>query len=149
MRLRPAHPTRRYVLHSLHGPGGAAAEAGAPEAVRLILPFPPSANAYWRHVGGRVLLSREARAYRERCRFAAALQWKHAVVEGELRVRADVYFPDRRGDLTNREKQLLDALNGCVWVDDSQIYDWRMVRHLDKQNPRVEMTIEPMTEAAA
>jgi len=31
---------------------------------RLVLPWPPSANRYWRHVGPRVLISREGRIYR-------------------------------------------------------------------------------------
>lgn len=116
--------------------------------MRLTLPFPPSANAYWRSVNGRVLLSKEARTYRDRCTFAAALQWKAGMIHGELRVHADVYFPNRRGDLDNRSKQILDALNGIAWVDDSQIYDLRLVRHLSKENPRVEITIEAIEAAA-
>lgn len=113
--------------------------------MRITLPLPPSANTYWRHVGTRVLLSKEARAYRERCAFAAAMQWKGAPLTGPVRIHADVFMPNKRGDLTNREKQLLDAIQGRVIVDDSQVVDMRMVRHTDKDNPRVEIEI---TEAA-
>lgn len=122
--------------------------AGGPEAVRLTLPFPPSANAYWRNVNGRTLLSKEAREYRQRCQFAAALQWKAALVEGAVAFHADVFFPNRRGDLDNRGKVLLDSLQGIAFVNDSQIYDYRLVRHLDRDNPRVIVTIEPMESAA-
>ena len=68
--------------------------------MRLVLPLPPSSNRYWRSVNGRVLVSKEGREYRDRCAFAAALQWKHALVEGRLAFRADVYR-DLRGDLDN------------------------------------------------
>lgn len=116
--------------------------------MRLILPLPPSANRYWRAVRGRVLLSKEAREYRKACSLAAVCQWNGAVLGDRVRVHADVFMADLRGDLMNREKQLLDALNGAVLVDDSQVWDMRMVRHLDRVNPRVEVTIEPLEDAA-
>lgn len=117
--------------------------------MRLVLPFPPSANNYWRMVKGRMLLSRQAREYREQCAFAATLQWKHALVESAVALRLDLFFPDRRGDLDNRIKVAIDSLRGVAFVDDSQIYDLRAVRHLDRANPRVEVTVEPISEAAA
>jgi Holliday junction resolvase RusA-like endonuclease len=36
----------------------------------------------------------------------------------------------------------IDALEGTVIADDKQIWDMRMVRHLDRENPRVELTVE-------
>lgn len=108
----------------------------------LTLPLPPSANAYWRHVGSRVLLSMEARIYRNQCGLVAAAQWKGEPLAGPVRIHADVFMPDRRGDLMNREKQMLDALQGTVILDDSQVWDMRMVRHTDPRNPRVEISVE-------
>ena len=32
--------------------------------MEMLLPFPPSANHYWRHVGPRTLISREGRTFR-------------------------------------------------------------------------------------
>lgn len=113
--------------------------------IRLTLPLPPSANRYWRHVHGRVLLSKEAREYRTRCQLAAVAQHRGKPLECRVRVRADVYM-SLRGDLANREKQLMDALEHTVIKDDAQVWDLRMVRHLDRKNPRVEMTIEPIEE---
>ena len=114
--------------------------------MRLTLPLPPSANSYWRHVGNRVLLSKEARLYRGMCELAAVAQWKGAPLEGPVRIHADVYMADKRGDLMNREKQLLDAIQGVVMLNDSQVVDMRMVRHLDKLRPRVELTVESVTQ---
>lgn len=109
--------------------------------MRLVLPLPPSANRYWRNVNGRTLLSKEARAYRERCAFVAAFQWKGAPFAGRVRVHADV-FMSLRGDLDNRAKQILDALQGTAFADDASVWDLRLVRHLDRTNPRVEVVVE-------
>lgn len=114
--------------------------------MRLLLPLPPSANRYWRNVNGRTLVSKEGREYRERCAFAAALQWKHALIEDKIAMHVDVYR-DLRGDLDNHVKVLVDSLRGVAFVDDSQIWDLRLVRHLDRANPRVELTIAPLEAA--
>jgi crossover junction endodeoxyribonuclease RusA len=114
--------------------------------IRLTLPLPPTANTYWRHVGKRVLLSKEARRYRDACRLAAVAQYGGELIEDRVRVRADVYM-DLRGDLANREKQLLDALEGAVIADDKQVWDLRLVRHLDRESPRVEVEISPIQES--
>lgn len=115
--------------------------------MRLVLPLPPSANAYWRHVGNKVLLSKQAREYRERCAVAATYQWSRPPLAGKVKIRADVYM-DLRGDLDNRVKQMLDALQGTVLNNDAQVWDLRLVRHLDRENPRLELTIHPIAEAA-
>lgn len=112
-------------------------------AVDLTLPLPPSSNRYWRHVGRKVLLSREAREYRDHCRLVAVAQYGGDLIAERVRVHAEVYR-DLRGDLMNHEKQLLDALEGAVIVNDSQVWDMRMIRHLDRENPRVEVSIRTL-----
>ena len=114
--------------------------------MHLTLPLPPSANRYWRHVGTKGLLSASARKYRAACAFAAAVQWRGAPIVGRVRVRADV-FMDLRGDLDNRIKQLLDGVQTTVLTNDSQVWDLHLVRHLDRERPRVELTIEPIGAA--
>ena len=109
--------------------------------IELTLPLPPSANRYYRRVGNRTLLSADARKYRDACRLAAVAQYGGDLVEDRVRVRIDVYR-DLRGDLMNHEKQLMDALEGAVIADDKQVWDCRLVRHLDRENPRVEITLE-------
>jgi crossover junction endodeoxyribonuclease RusA len=111
--------------------------------VHLTLPLPPSANKYWRNVKGRVLLSKEARQYREHCMTVAAVQWKRGPLRGRVKIHADV-FMDLRGDLMNREKQLLDALQGVVLLDDAQVWEMTMVRHLDRDDPRVELEVSEL-----
>jgi len=93
----------------------------------LILPFPPSANRYWRHARGRTFLSKEAREYRSQIVTMVHIE----PVQGQLVVRIDYYPSDkRRWDLDNRIKQLLDALQHAgVYHDDGQICDLHAVRH--------------------
>lgn len=103
--------------------------------IKLLLPFPPSLNSYWRHVvigrAARVLISAEGRAYRKRVWEAA----KPVIQDGQplggrLSVVLTAYPPDRRKrDLDNLAKAILDALTHAgAWGDDSQIDDLRIIR---------------------
>jgi len=95
----------------------------------IVLPFPPSANHYWRHLtsgklAGRTLISQEGRVFREQVqRNAIAERWPRFTADQRLAVRILAYMPDkRRRDLDNLLKSALDALTHAgVWVDDSQI----------------------------
>lgn len=98
----------------------------------LDLPFPPSINHYWRRVGFRTLISREGRRFRQRVvAILAALGLRP--LAGRLEVQAELFPPDnRRRDLDNSAKALLDALqHGGAYFDDSQIV--RLV--LEKREP--------------
>jgi Holliday junction resolvase RusA-like endonuclease len=90
--------------------------------MELSLPFPPSANHYYRHVGYRTLISREGRAYRE---MVCSILGRMGVrpLDGGLVVRIELYPPDkRRRDADNSLKCLLDSLqHGGAYKDDGQI----------------------------
>lgn len=92
--------------------------------VEIILPWPPSVNRYWRTVRGRMLISREGRAYRlavvDRIIRHRSLRIPCA---GRLAVSIVASPPDRRRrDLDNLLKAPLDALaHADVYQDDEQI----------------------------
>ena len=90
------------------------------------LPVPPSVNRYYRHVGYRVLISREGRRYRMMCvsRLAGSVE----KFTGPVRFSVDVYPPDRRRrDLDNLLKSLQDAIvHAGVMADDSLIKSLHM-----------------------
>ena len=111
-----------------------------PIELRFTLPYPPSANAYWRSVNGRVLVSAKARAYKEDVRWVARDAGAQ-VLEGPLVVSVDVYRPRKIGDLDNVLKVLLDSMRGICFEDDKQIVEIRARRFDDKENPRVELAI--------
>jgi crossover junction endodeoxyribonuclease RusA len=97
----------------------------------VTLPYPPSVNAYWRHVSkgplaGRVLISAEGRSYRD----AVLRAVDPMKLDMRLKVEIEATMPDRRKrDLDNLPKAVLDALTHAeVWGDDGQIDDLRIVR---------------------
>lgn len=86
------------------------------------LPWPPSINHYWRHVGNRVLISREGVAFRR----LVMIKLGYTLTEplkSRLEVRVDLHPPDRRRrDIDNVAKALLDAIQHAgLYEDDSQI----------------------------
>ena len=91
--------------------------------VSLSLPWPPSLNHYYRHVGSRVLISKEGRRYRERVA-EISRRANNATFACPVQVELELYPPDARPrDIDNSEKSLLDALT-CAGVheDDSLIH---------------------------
>ena len=51
-------------------------------------------------------------------------------------------------DRDNLEKALYDALNGCLWRDDSQVCDGPITKVIaaGDEQPHVEVTVEPLLE---
>ena len=117
--------------------------------VRLTLPYPPSANVYWRmgrnRKTGRPMMVKSAAAKQYIkavgliCRAAGVTPIDGDVVVSSLRV----YRPQRSGDLDNRIKVTLDALESFAYRNDDQVVELHAYRDDDKDNPRVEIELEP------
>lgn len=108
----------------------------------LTFPYPPSVNRYWRTIvkGKRAfpILSAEAREYKARmATYAAGLQPSQEPVSLTIRL----YRPRKAGDIDGPLKPLLDALQGLLYVNDSQIVELHVTRHDDKERPRVEVEV--------
>lgn len=88
----------------------------------LELPWPPSVNHYYRHVGSRVLISKIGRTYREKIVSKLHLDAVEKY-SGPVELHIELYPPDnRRRDVDNSLKCLLDAFtHGGLYDDDSQI----------------------------
>jgi len=110
--------------------------------MKLTLPYPPSANRYWRKGrNGRIYVSPDAEAYKNEV-FFLSVSKKLELFEGLLSVKFDFYRPLKSGDLSNRIKVLEDALQGICYKDDKQIVEIHARRFDDKSNPRVEVEIQ-------
>lgn len=58
------------------------------------------------------------------------------------RVDVEAYLPDaRRRDLDNVAKTILDALNGVLYLDDSQVVTLLVAKHIDRADPRVVVAV--------
>jgi crossover junction endodeoxyribonuclease RusA len=96
---------------------------------RLILPIPPSANRYWRNVRGRMVVSEEAKIYKRLVWLAARQERLPVATENDEIALTVVVHPRVRkngstrlsGDLDNRLKVVIDALQGVAYGDDRQV----------------------------
>ena len=112
--------------------------AAEPSVTISGLPFPPSVNHYWRHVGNRTLISRTGRAYRQQV-LHDVQQLGLRVITGPIKLEVIATRPDRRRrDVDNLLKSLLDALDHAnVYEDDSQIQDLRITWECDENQQPV------------
>ena len=72
-------------------------------------------------------------------------KWKREALDGLVSLRAVIYYPSRRHDLD--DSLLCDILEKAGVVgNDRQIVYKELLKCVDTQNPRVEMTIEVYKE---
>jgi len=88
----------------------------------LTLDWPPTVNTYWRHKGNNVYISKRGHEYRVHVARAIARQGIRQV-KGYLKLNIIARPPDnRRRDIDNILKALLDSLEyGGVFEDDYQV----------------------------
>jgi crossover junction endodeoxyribonuclease RusA len=113
--------------------------------VKLTLPYPPSANKYRRNSLGATVASAEARYYKNEVACLA----KRAGIEqpnGPVVLFVNIYRPMRSGDLDNRLKLLIDALEGVAFSDDEQVIEIHARRFDDKKNPRAKLEVRAATQ---
>ncbi len=102
------------------------------------LPVPPSANRYWRVWKNRIVVTQEARDYKQAVFFKLR---EFDPLRDDVVVNFTVFRPSKRGDLDNYTKIMFDAMNGLVWLDDIQVVEIHSYRADDKNNPRVEVLV--------
>lgn len=109
----------------------------------LILPYPPSANRYWRNWHGRMVKSTIARQYQDDIKKRFNVESFHDCM---VELKIDLYRPQKTGDLDNFLKVSIDALKGICFNDDKQVRKITAEMFDDKLNPRVEITIRQYGE---
>lgn len=146
-----AHPGEGAVPQS-----GAKTTASPPPdgaVVTLDLPWPPSVNHYWRHVGSRVLISAPGRDYRRAVVHHCVIgRVKAARCNARLGVSVLAYPPDRRRrDIDNIAKALLDAIVHAGVIDDDGVIDRLLVERGEPRGPggMVRVTIEELSHGGA
>lgn len=88
----------------------------------------------------------EYRLAKQGAEYQIKRQWKGSKLGGNLELRARCYFPDRRKrDSSNYTKMIEDAMSEIVYGDDSQLVKstWELAG-IDRENPRIEITITPL-----
>jgi crossover junction endodeoxyribonuclease RusA len=98
--------------------------------MRIIMPFPPSVNSYWRRSGNHTHISNKGREYRSN----AVRQLKQSGVGsfGESRLNVSMVFhrgDKRKYDIDNYTKCALDTLmHAGIFEDDEQIDKLALIR---------------------
>lgn len=119
-----------------------------PKKIELTLPEPPSVNRIWRMGNGRTYKDPKARDYAivALAAFRKAYppkMWNSPLFpECAVRVTLHWFRSRKSGDLDNRAKGAMDALNGLVWADDKQIEELHLYRHESPRKGRIDLTIE-------
>ena len=112
--------------------------------VQLVLNIAPiSVNSLYRSVRGRNILSKQAREFKSEAQKQIKLLYTGNVLENRLRVKLIFYFPDnRRRDVDNYTKAILDSLTGLVFRDDSQIYELILRKQTGTCQQKIEIFID-------
>lgn len=90
------------------------------------------------------------RAAKEAVRNLALAACRGPLLAVPCQVSGVAYFPDaRKRDAGNYRKLITDALTGVAYVDDALLHREVWERGpIDRANPRIELTITPLPEAA-
>ncbi len=125
------------------------------ERLSLTLPVPPSVNHQYATVNGRRLLSAAGRSYKalvgQQIILALARSpHRHALLQtlraDDLALSVRFYFTSRlRRDVDGGLKIAQDALCEGLGINDNRIVETHLYKDLDKLNPRIEITLFPVT----
>lgn len=110
---------------------------------RLILPWPPSNNRYYRHDRGITHISTAGKRYRQKVTEIVKSKLLDIGTTKPLKVRIECHMPDkRRRDLDNLQKAAFDALTKAgFWADDSQVIDYRVIKMPVVAGGKLEITV--------
>jgi len=119
------------------------------DSVRIILPYPPSTNRYWRFDRGKVHISDPGQRYREEVAVRLRMQGVrpgHELWDARLAEAIEAFPPDRRiRDIDNIQKPLNDSLqHGGLYRNDSQLDLLQTQRCEVRPSGLIIVNIEPM-----
>lgn len=110
--------------------------------IEVIYGLVPSKSNCYRFAGKFMYKTKALKDYEEsfisQCKF-----YKDQNIEGNLRIEATVYYPNRKSDIDNSLKVLLDMMQKVNAFDnDNKVAEIEIFKRLDKLNPRVEFEIK-------
>jgi len=128
-----------------------------PHAVVLTLPVPPSVNHQYATVNGRRLISSAGRAYKAQVgqlvwlKLAQSAHRTSLVAQlqsGWLALSIRFYFTSAlRRDVDGGLKIAQDALCEGLGINDNRIIETHLYKHIDKDNPRIEVRLTPASNS--
>lgn len=106
------------------------------------LPLPPTTNQMYGFRGSKKFLSKESKQWLEEAQWQYKFSYKKDVVLEPVRLIINFYLKRDR-DVDNL-KLILDSLQGFIIKNDSQVVELHIMKHKDKDKPRVVLVIETL-----
>lgn len=91
----------------------------------------------------RMIKSQKALNYADA--FKAQAKPIEPLLAGDVSIEIHIWYASRRPDLD--ESLILDLLQGVLYMNDRQVKEKHIYWHLDRDNPRCEITCQPMADA--
>jgi Holliday junction resolvase RusA-like endonuclease len=117
----------------------------APQALAFKILGEPASKANSRKmvtIGGSPRLIKSAKALS----YASAFKLQARagrMIDGDVAVHIKIWYASRRPDLD--ESLILDLLQGIAYANDRQVKEKHIYWGLDKENPRCEIRVEPIS----
>lgn len=114
---------------------------------KFILPFrAPSVNTYWRKWNNRMVISKAGREFKKK---ASNIFSKEFLEDNPydciLKVKIELRFKDeRRRDIDNYNKALLDSMSGIVFKDDCLIQEMNLKKYSGCEKDEIIIEIEEL-----
>lgn len=104
----------------------------------LINTKPISVNRMYR---GRKFLTKEGKDTKEAIKEEVMEKWDEDRIEEPVGLSIHFYMANKRIDIDNQLKGLLDCMTGTIYKDDSLITELHVYKIIDKENPRTVVEI--------
>lgn len=104
-------------------------------------------HAYSDNRNGRRFLTSIGREYKEAIGWAARENNPQGILFKKPSVHIIYTYPDhRRRDIDSGIKLTLDALNGVLWDDDSQVVELHVLKRFARNRPSISITVQEYEE---
>jgi len=89
-----------------------------------------------------VYMSKDGKDLKESYQWQLKSQYKGKPLKTDIDLRIELFFGDnRKRDIDNYNKIVIDSLTGILFEDDSQIQSLLIIKNKDLKNPRVEIQL--------
>ena len=107
-----------------------------------LLTKPIPINQKYGVINGRMLLSKKYRDTKDALAWEIRSQWQNKPLTGDVTMNIVQYFGDKRKrDCDAYIKIIMDAGEGILYEDDSQVNELCVTKQIDKESPRIEVSV--------
>ena len=92
-------------------------------------------------------MTNEGKALKESYQWQIKSQWKKDCYQDKVMLSLSLFFKDeRKRDVDNYTKLVIDSLKGICFEDDSQVYDLNITKAVDSSEPRIMVEVSKLCQ---